>query len=112
MLSTLPSSVRRILHSRIVRTRLASASFASATSKSDPATDNAKKNIKDVREGMNAEYKYSSTVFLDEKWDEDVSVPKPDSKSPKQFPEYGNKPPGLEPTRFGDWQYKGRSTDF
>ena len=28
------------------------------------------------------------------------------------FPEYGNKPKGMEPTKFGDWQYKGRATDY
>jgi len=42
-------------------------------------------------------------------------VPSPDashaSVSPKMPKEIGG-PPGPEPTRYGDWQYKGRCTDF
>jgi hypothetical protein len=30
------------------------------------------------------------------------------SKAPKEI----GGPPGPEPTRYGDWQYKGRVTDF
>jgi len=32
----------------------------------------------------------------------------PPSKAPKEI----GGPPGPEPTRYGDWQYKGRCTDF
>ena len=48
----------------------------------------------------------------EEKWDEDVTVERRPETDKLKIPEYGNKPKGPEPTRFGDWQYKGRSTDF
>ena len=32
-------------------------------------------------------------------------------EAPKRPKEIGG-PPGPEPTRYGDWQYKGRVTDF
>ncbi len=31
---------------------------------------------------------------------------------PKRVPKEIGGPPGPEPTRYGDWQYKGRCTDF
>ena len=49
---------------------------------------------------------------LEEKWTDDTEDGKKTDDNPLRFPEYGNKPKGPEPTRFGDWQYKGRSTDF
>jgi hypothetical protein len=33
---------------------------------------------------------------------------KPDAKLPKEI----GGPKGPEPTRYGDWEYKGRCTDF
>jgi hypothetical protein len=33
-------------------------------------------------------------------------------KVPKPLPKEIGGPPGPEPTRYGDWQYKGRCTDF
>ncbi len=36
---------------------------------------------------------------------------RPVSQSTKMPKEIGG-PPGPEPTRYGDWQYKGRCTDF
>jgi len=33
---------------------------------------------------------------------------KPPAKAPKEI----GGPPGPEPTRYGDWQYNGRVTDF
>ena len=32
--------------------------------------------------------------------------------SPTELPKEIGGPPGPEPTRYGDWQYKGRVTDF
>jgi hypothetical protein len=32
-------------------------------------------------------------------------------EAPRLPPEIGG-PPGPEPTRYGDWEYKGRCTDF
>ena len=52
------------------------------------------------------------SFHLDEEWDNDPAAGTPGKDDGDKIPEYGNKPPGPEPTRFGDWQYKGRSTDF
>jgi hypothetical protein len=38
-------------------------------------------------------------------------VPAKRPEAPKLPKEIGG-PPGPEPTRYGDWQYKGRCTDF
>jgi hypothetical protein len=42
-----------------------------------------------------------------------TETPKPESEPEPANPakEIGG-PPGPEPTRYGDWQYKGRVTDF
>jgi hypothetical protein len=37
--------------------------------------------------------------------------PKPAPEAPKLPKEIGG-PKGPEPTRYGDWEYKGRCTDF
>lgn len=37
---------------------------------------------------------------------------KEDNKSNEKFKEYGFKVKGPEPTRFGDWERKGRVSDF
>jgi hypothetical protein len=37
--------------------------------------------------------------------------PKPAPEQPKKVPETGG-PPGPEPTRYGDWQFNGKVTDF
>ncbi len=37
-------------------------------------------------------------------------LPAPPEK-PKKVPEIGG-PPGPEPTRYGDWQFNGKVTDF
>ena len=36
---------------------------------------------------------------------------KPVPAQPKKVPEIGG-PPGPEPTRYGDWQFNGKVTDF
>jgi hypothetical protein len=36
----------------------------------------------------------------------------PAAKLPPKLPTEIGGPPGPEPTRYGDWQYKGRCTDF
>lgn len=65
-----------------------------------------------LRQGMHLFALDAFTFLSDEKWDDEPSVT-PSNHSPDDMPaEYGNKPKGPEPTRFGDWQYKGRSTDF
>jgi hypothetical protein len=38
----------------------------------------------------------------------DLPTPEAPPKAPKEI----GGPPGPEPTRYGDWQYKGRCTDF
>jgi hypothetical protein len=38
--------------------------------------------------------------------------PKPAKPEPPKLPKEVGGPPGPEPTRYGDWQYKGRATDF
>jgi hypothetical protein len=38
----------------------------------------------------------------------DTALPEVPPKAPKEI----GGPPGPEPTRYGDWQYKGRCTDF
>ena len=43
-----------------------------------------------------------------QKADQDPDVPTLDEGSPPEF--YG--PKGPEPTRYGDWEQKGRCTDF
>jgi hypothetical protein len=111
MLCAFAASVRTVSF-RTTSRRVALFSSSTSYSKHTETKDSTKKDTTDVREGMNANSLIPPACDLDEKWDEDVSVPKSDSKESKQFPEYGNKPPGPEPTRFGDWQYKGRSTDF
>jgi hypothetical protein len=43
------------------------------------------------------------------------SEPKPaaaDKPAPKSLPKEIGGPPGPEPTRYGDWQFNGRVTDF
>ncbi len=42
---------------------------------------------------------------------DDGLPPVPETIEDKQKPEIGG-PKGLEPTRFGDWEQKGRCTDF
>jgi hypothetical protein len=37
---------------------------------------------------------------------------RPDKPAPKPAPKEIGGPPGPEPTRYGDWQYNGRVTDF
>jgi hypothetical protein len=52
---------------------------------------------------------------MDKPEDADQAVtserPKKPPAPPKPPKEIGG-PPGPEPTRYGDWQYKGRCTDF
>jgi hypothetical protein len=36
----------------------------------------------------------------------------PEPAAAKPWPKEIGGPPGPEPTRYGDWQYKGRCTDF
>jgi hypothetical protein len=36
----------------------------------------------------------------------------PPSPPPPPLPKEIGGPPGPEPTRYGDWEYKGRCTDF
>jgi hypothetical protein len=43
--------------------------------------------------------------------DAPTTAPAPSDAPPKLPKEIGG-PPGPEPTRYGDWQYKGRCTDF
>jgi hypothetical protein len=38
--------------------------------------------------------------------------PAPKPKLPSKLPKEIGGPEGPEPTRYGDWQYKGRVTDF
>lgn len=40
-----------------------------------------------------------------------ADAPVKPQEAPKLPKEIGG-PPGPEPTRYGDWQYKGRCTDF
>jgi len=40
-----------------------------------------------------------------------ADAPETPKEAPKLPKEIGG-PPGPEPTRYGDWQYKGRCTDF
>ncbi|HET6239804.1 MAG TPA: DUF1674 domain-containing protein [Acetobacteraceae bacterium] len=40
------------------------------------------------------------------------AVPPPPEGSKAGAPKEIGGPPGPEPTRYGDWQYKGRCTDF
>jgi hypothetical protein len=65
----------------------------------------------EIKKGTSLEYMYQ-IFFVEEEWGDDLAVEKPSENRGLKFPEYGNKPKGPEPTRFGDWQYKGRSTDF
>jgi len=37
---------------------------------------------------------------------------RPMARTPPPMPKEVGGPPGPEPTRYGDWQYKGRCTDF
>ena len=43
---------------------------------------------------------------------EETQSPEPAGGQKSMEPEYGFKPKGPEPTRFGDWQRKGRCFDF
>ena len=44
---------------------------------------------------------------------EDPPAPKPEpAKPPQPLPKEIGGAPGPEPTRYGDWQHKGRVTDF
>jgi len=43
----------------------------------------------------------------------DEEDPSPSGTSPPEMPkEFGYKPKGLEPTRYGDWERAGRCSDF
>jgi hypothetical protein len=42
----------------------------------------------------------------------DKAPPPVEPKSAPEPPTEIGGPPGPEPTRYGDWQYKGRCTDF
>ena len=106
------SSLRTVLHSRVPLGGRIYPTYARQSQRDISPNLKEGKDSENLREGMDLSYIYSSIIRVDEKWDEDVSLPKADSRTFVLFPEYGNKPPGLEPTRFGDWQYKGRSTDF
>ena len=45
--------------------------------------------------------------------DEEDPSPSPSGTSPPEMPkEFGYKPKGLEPTRYGDWERAGRCSDF
>lgn len=48
---------------------------------------------------------------MDEIKDMPAPAPQPAPEAPKLPPEHGG-PAGPEPTRFGDWEQKGRCTDF
>ncbi len=39
-------------------------------------------------------------------------LPQPDPPKPPALPKEIGGAPGPEPTRYGDWQHKGRVTDF
>ena len=101
---------------RNVRQSLRSVYFSSSSS-AGSAGNNITGKSKDTKESTGVEQgmNWTETCHIlppDEKW-VDESNPKTNTgKSEDSIPEYGNKPPGPEPTRFGDWQYKGRSTDF
>jgi hypothetical protein len=41
-----------------------------------------------------------------------VTKPEAGKREPKALPKEVGGPPAPEPTRYGDWQYKGRVTDF
>ena len=41
-----------------------------------------------------------------------TTKPPPAELPPGKLPKEIGGPPGPEPTRYGDWQYKGRVTDF
>jgi hypothetical protein len=49
---------------------------------------------------------------LDRKAAEIFSAEQPCAQVPYQKPEEIGGPAGLEPTRFGDWERKGRCIDF
>lgn len=38
--------------------------------------------------------------------------PMPEKPVAPKLPKEIGGPPGLEPTRYGDWEFKGRCTDF
>lgn len=85
-----------------------------SNSKPDTAQDNregSKKVNENVKEGLLL-INTCGISIVDELWIEDDNRTGKSSGESLKFPEYGNKPKGPEPTRFGDWQYKGRSTDF
>lgn len=44
--------------------------------------------------------------------DDKPAVPPADPPSPEPLPPEVGGAPGPEPTRYGDWQHKGRVTDF
>jgi hypothetical protein len=44
--------------------------------------------------------------------EKDQQQPPPPAKSPSAKPKEIGGPKGPEPTRFGDWEQKGRATDF
>ena len=41
----------------------------------------------------------------------ETAKPGPPPEKPRKIEEIGG-PPGYEPTRFGDWQFKGKGPDF
>jgi hypothetical protein len=43
---------------------------------------------------------------------EPAQPPPPPRPAPAPLPREIGGPPGPEPTRYGDWQYNGRCTDF
>ncbi|HYD70650.1 succinate dehydrogenase assembly factor 4 [Azospirillum sp.] len=56
----------------------------------------------------------SETKILPETEDRKTgkAEPQPGLKGPEQMPGEIGGPQGPEPTRFGDWENKGRCTDF
>lgn len=92
---------------RSATTRVNSRTVETVSSNSSPT-----QSVEDgLREGMDSLH-IRPKLCVEESWSDDKCSTKPEGTVAEMPVEYGNKPKGPEPTRFGDWQYKGRSTDF
>lgn len=79
---------------------------ALATSSTDLKDRLEQQTLADVRSRLRVDQGSERAAEADEPWDDDVAEGDAEAGH-----EVGG-PKGLEPTRFGDWERKGRCTDF
>ena len=81
-------------------------------------TSNSSISSQSLNQSLGAEAQVSGSVATDpsketiKSSNAKPSTTKPSTAEPAQTPKELNGPKGLEPTRYGDWESKGRCCDF